>query len=326
MKEFRTYLFPLTVVLLLMCSCEKPIPVPGPEPDPDPTPDPVVPTMYYSVNGVKHEITNVAVYSSEGEGYNIVFSDDNAPLCPDYDLIGNCTYNLFSVDLAAFTEGKKIVIVEDDIESDVWMFYIAEWSRNAYSESFSDAPVSGSYEYELDGNNLKIDLSVKFEGDLSYEVVYDGPFVQCDDYIWCGMSGKGSFGVDNLFEKISSATLYHDKSARGYELKAFSSEKTFIVDFSENLVGKISRVGVDPLTPREEGQTTIWSFLTVTVIDGETARYVDGQNSPFESGYVDCAFVTDDRVDFDMSINTIDGHTLNLHYHGDYSEAYGLER
>lgn len=318
MSDIRKILPALSLLIATVLSCEKPAPVDPIDPDPENE-------CYYSVNGKKHEIVSIGLYADkDGAGYNLVMSDSEVGLCPDYDELANRAFNISSVDFMASTVGRDIKVGTDEISSQEWAFYVADWNHEDYENRFLDNPKSGSYRIDISGTTIKIDLSMKFADGTDYEVHYDGKYNKVGGYIWCGMLDVGSFVVDGAVSKIDKSTVYHDKVNGGYELVAYSGEQVIAVDFSELLVGKKSVVGKDDLNPKSDDNTT-WSFMTVTEIDGVKVIRVD-LDGAFEAGYFDCPVLTSERIDVDLCLDTADGHTLDLHYHGKYSVSDRLYR
>lgn len=288
-------------------------------------PGDVVPTNYYAVNGEMHAIRAVGLYESvENSGYNLVMSDGEVELCGGYDKKGNRSFSLLDVDFAAFTKSRDIVIGEDEISDDSWSFYISEWDKALFKETFSEAPESGSYRIDISGKEIKVDLDVTFAGDLNYQVHYEGPYTAASEYIWCEMYDGGSFSVQGRDHEVKSACLFHDESNYGYELKVSNGDQIVAVDFSGLLVGNKCVIGKDDVNPKAENNS-VWEFR-VTSANGDDKTTYLSLDGMLVSGYVDCQSLTEDHIDLDVDVVTNDGKKYELHYHGLYTEGQHYQK
>lgn len=315
-------LFWMVVITIFTACSEIPLDL---FPDGNGDPSDVVPTNYYAVNGEMRAIKSIGMYeSADNSGYNLVMSDGVVDLCGGYDKKGNRSFSLLNIDFASFTEGRDIVIGEDEISDESWEFYITEWDTALLKETFSTIPESGTYRIDVDDKSIKIELDLTFPEGLNYQVHYEGAYSHASEYIWCEMYDGGSFSVQGCDHEVESAKLFHDASNYGYELMVSDGDQVVAVDFSGLLIGNKCLIGEDDVNPKADNNS-VWEFR-VTTANGEDKVTYLSLDDMLVSGYVDCQSLTDDRIDFDVAVVTNDGQKLELHYHGLYSEGQHYQK
>lgn len=316
----RTIYTAMAALCLLSVSCTD-INIDIDLPDELEIPDtPKIPEYYYKVNDTYHEILAAAIYHEEGAGYNLVFSESASGLCSGYDRLNDRSVGLFSVDFPETLLGKNNVVGVDALSTEAWSFYAKEWDASSFVGTAISEPAEGEFEFSVDGCALKAEMTMVSEAGVEYEIHYDGPVLFAEDYVWGGFFYGGSFTVDGKIALSSSANMYYDADNAGYNLSVTSSDgEKFVIDFPDMMIGERYDFGSDT--------EARWSLKATAVIDGAKTSYSD-YSGDFSSGSFSCHHVDHDKrlVDVDMDITTSDGHELELHYHGIYSEGQHYQK
>ena len=142
------------------------------------------PENYYKIGSEKHVIKTAAIYYSDNEGYNLVFSDDaKAGLCPDYE---ESSYNLFEIDIPVEKVGEKLVVGKDNFDGEEWSFYFEGYDAitgNSTGTIDHEDCQSGSFFSNKKADVWTVTWSFKYD-EVEYSGEYNGTPKKCDGYIW----------------------------------------------------------------------------------------------------------------------------------------------